>query len=205
MFDTVHRNKTTSALLAFCLGTFGTGGDAIMERFKAQEFLKGIFGREDDAPTLSRRDALAGLGLAGLLLATPKLLVSSPAEAKPLDKAADALQPPDGRDPSRARREPRDLLPRPAHHADQHLAFGRKFGELHVHPAAPHEPGEPALMKIYADKDSPRANGEGWHTDVSCDLEPPMGSSSTSSSARRAAATRCSPTCTRPTNRCRTA
>ena len=31
-------------------------------------------------------------------------------------------------------------------------------------------------MKIYADKDSPRANGEGWHTDVSCDAEPPMGS-----------------------------
>ena len=29
---------------------------------------------------------------------------------------------------------------------------------------------------IYADKDSPRANGEGWHTDVSCDVEPPMGS-----------------------------
>ena len=53
----------------------------------------------------------------------------------------------------------------------QHLAFGRKFGELHIHPAAPHEPGEPALMKIHADKDSPRANGEGWHTDVSCDVE----------------------------------
>src|SRR6185295_2854724 len=28
---------------------------------------------------------------------------------------------------------------------DQHLAFGRKFGELHVHPAAPNE-GDPALM-----------------------------------------------------------
>src|SRR3977135_3378236 len=28
----------------------------------------------------------------------------------------------------------------------QHLAFGRKFGELHVHPAAPNE-GDPALMK----------------------------------------------------------
>ncbi len=57
----------------------------------------------------------------------------------------------------------------------QHLALGRKFGELHVHPAAPNE-GDPALMKIYADKDSPRANGEGWHSDVSCDVEPPMGS-----------------------------
>src|SRR2546423_7420216 len=58
----------------------------------------------------------------------------------------------------------------------EHLAFGRKFGELHIHPAAPHEEGETALMKIYADKNSPRANGEGWHTDVSCDVEPPMGS-----------------------------
>src|ERR1700710_2195412 len=24
----------------------------------------------------------------------------------------------------------------------QHLAFGRQFGDLHIHPAAPHEPGE---------------------------------------------------------------
>jgi taurine dioxygenase len=59
---------------------------------------------------------------------------------------------------------------------DQHLAFGRLFGDLHLHPAAPHEPGKPELMIIHADKDSPRANGEGWHSDVSCDPEPPMGS-----------------------------
>ena len=59
---------------------------------------------------------------------------------------------------------------------DQHLAFGRLFGELHIHPAAPHAPAKPELMIIHADKDSPRANGEGWHTDVSCDQEPPMGS-----------------------------
>ena len=31
-------------------------------------------------------------------------------------------------------------------------------------------------MVIHADKDSIRANGEGWHSDVSCDPEPPMGS-----------------------------
>jgi taurine dioxygenase len=59
---------------------------------------------------------------------------------------------------------------------DQHLAFGRSFGELHIHPAAPSAPGLPELMIIHADKDSPRANGEGWHSDVSCDSEPPMGS-----------------------------
>ncbi len=59
---------------------------------------------------------------------------------------------------------------------EQHLAFGRNFGELHVHPAAPHVPNHPELMVIHADKDSPRANGEGWHSDVSCGEEPPMGS-----------------------------
>ena len=59
---------------------------------------------------------------------------------------------------------------------EQHLAFGRLFGELHVHPAAPHEPGHPELMIIRTQADSQRANGEGWHSDVSCEEEPPMGS-----------------------------
>lgn len=58
----------------------------------------------------------------------------------------------------------------------QQMAFGRLFGDLHQHPAAPHEPGMPEVMIVAADKDSVRANGEGWHTDVSCDPEPPMGS-----------------------------
>lgn len=59
---------------------------------------------------------------------------------------------------------------------EQQIAFGRSFGELHTHPAAPHEPGHPELMIIAADENSERANGEGWHTDVSCDPQPPMGS-----------------------------
>ncbi len=59
---------------------------------------------------------------------------------------------------------------------EQHLSFGRLFGDLHLHPAAPHVEGLPALMKIHADEHSSRANGEGWHTDVSCDEKPPMGS-----------------------------
>src|SRR3954471_10479614 len=58
----------------------------------------------------------------------------------------------------------------------QHLDFGRQFGPLHLHPAAPHEPGHPELMIIKADENSVRANGEGWHSDVSCDVEPPLGS-----------------------------
>ena len=59
---------------------------------------------------------------------------------------------------------------------EQHLAFGQLFGDLHIHPAAPHVEGLPARMKIHADEHSNRANGEGWHTDVSCDEQPPMGS-----------------------------
>src|ERR1700726_5354811 len=58
----------------------------------------------------------------------------------------------------------------------QHLDFGRKFGELHIHPAAPAEPGLPEMMIIHADKDSFRANGEGWHSAGSRDPIPPMGS-----------------------------
>ena len=59
---------------------------------------------------------------------------------------------------------------------DRHDAFGRLFGELHEHPAAPSAPGHPGMMLIHADKDSPRADGEGWHSDVSCDPVPPLGS-----------------------------
>jgi hypothetical protein len=55
----------------------------------AKGFLKSIFGREGEAAPLSRRDALAGLGLVGALLAAPKLLALTPAEATPLDKAAE--------------------------------------------------------------------------------------------------------------------
>ncbi len=59
---------------------------------------------------------------------------------------------------------------------DQHLAFGRRFGELHIHPAAPYAQDTPELMVIHTDKDSFRNNGERWHSDVSADEEPPMGS-----------------------------
>ena len=59
---------------------------------------------------------------------------------------------------------------------EQHKAFGRHFGELHVHPAAPCADGHPEVLKIHADENSKRVAGQGWHSDVSCDAEPPMGS-----------------------------
>jgi taurine dioxygenase len=58
----------------------------------------------------------------------------------------------------------------------QHKAFGRRFGELHLHPAWPRlVEGHPEIMEIYADANTKRIAGEDWHSDVSCDPEPPLG------------------------------
>lgn len=59
---------------------------------------------------------------------------------------------------------------------EQQISFGRLFGELHTHPAAPGLSDYPEIMIIAADENSVRANGEAWHTDVSCEEEPPLGS-----------------------------
>lgn len=56
---------------------------------------------------------------------------------------------------------------------EQQIAFAEHFGTLHSHPAAPHLPGYPALMVIQADGNTKRNYGETWHSDVSCDAEPP--------------------------------
>ena len=50
---------------------------------------------------------------------------------------------------------------------ERHKAFGRNFGSLHIHPTA---------ASIHADEYSRAVAGMKWQTDVSCDLEPPMGS-----------------------------
>src|ERR1043165_2679125 len=56
----------------------------IMAWDTARTFLRSICSRDDDSAALSRRDMLAGLGLAGLLVAAPKFLGPSVAEAMPL-------------------------------------------------------------------------------------------------------------------------
>jgi taurine dioxygenase len=60
---------------------------------------------------------------------------------------------------------------------DQHKEFGRRFGKLHIHPAAPKGlERHPEILVVKADENSQRVAGEEWHSDVSCDPEPPMGS-----------------------------
>ena len=46
-----------------------------------------------------------------------------------------------------------------------------------MHPAAPGlVEGHPEILVIHADENSKHVAGENWHSDVSCDPEPPMGS-----------------------------
>ncbi len=70
---------------------------------------------------------------------------------------------------------------------EDHKRFARHFGTLHVHPyhakgAAPghaktDEPEpDPEILVVKADQASRYVAGEEWHTDVTCDEKPPMGS-----------------------------
>jgi taurine dioxygenase len=59
---------------------------------------------------------------------------------------------------------------------DQHKAFARKFGTLHVHPMQHSYGGDPEILKVKTTKDSAYTAGNGWHTDVTCDEIPPMAS-----------------------------
>ena len=59
---------------------------------------------------------------------------------------------------------------------EQHTALGRRFGELHVHPAAPKDAEHPEVLVVHADEKVSFVAGSLWHSDVSCDGEPPMGS-----------------------------
>lgn len=54
------------------------------------------------------------------------------------------------------------------------VAFAKRFGPLHTHPAAPTLEHAPEVFVIHANANSKVANGNGWHTDVSCDEEPPL-------------------------------
>lgn len=56
-----------------------------------------------------------------------------------------------------------------------HIDFARHFGVLHAHPAAPTMPGYPEIFEIHTHRNSKVANGNFWHSDVSCDEMPPSG------------------------------
>ena len=59
---------------------------------------------------------------------------------------------------------------------EQHKAFARHFGELHTHPSRRDTRGDPHIFKVQADANSTLNNGGVWHSDLSCETNPPLGS-----------------------------
>jgi taurine dioxygenase len=59
---------------------------------------------------------------------------------------------------------------------EQHKAFGRRFGSLHVHPMQHSYGGDPEILAVKTTAKSAYTAGDGWHTDVTCDEIPPLGS-----------------------------
>lgn len=77
---------------------------------------------------------------------------------------------------------------------EQHKAFGRNFGKLHIHPSKRSadkggtkrdehrdqnktiENDDPELFIIDTKPDAKQSNGEAWHSDVSCEEIPPLAS-----------------------------
>ncbi|MGI9597802.1 MAG: TauD/TfdA dioxygenase family protein [Acidimicrobiales bacterium] len=63
---------------------------------------------------------------------------------------------------------------------DQHFAFAERFGPIHIHPferlTDRNRDGRPGLLRIRTTSESRVAAGNRWHSDVSCDAEPPQAS-----------------------------
>lgn len=58
---------------------------------------------------------------------------------------------------------------------DQHVAFGRQFGTLQVHPFVPHLEGHPEVLILESSAEN-RSAANAWHSDVTFTEEPPLGS-----------------------------
>jgi taurine dioxygenase len=58
---------------------------------------------------------------------------------------------------------------------EQHLAFARNFGELEIHPFAPHKPGYPEVLALTHNRDN-RGRENAWHSDVTWRETPSLGS-----------------------------
>jgi taurine dioxygenase len=59
---------------------------------------------------------------------------------------------------------------------ETHKRFGRRFGDLLIHSGVAGLPEHPEVVAIHADASSKYIAGENWHSDLTCNAEPPMGS-----------------------------
>ncbi len=59
----------------------------------------------------------------------------------------------------------------------QHKALAARFGPLHIHPQLRGaKMDHPEVLPVVTNEHSPFTPGDGWHTDVTCDAIPPLGS-----------------------------
>ena len=58
---------------------------------------------------------------------------------------------------------------------EEHISFGKHFGQLEVHPFAPHPDNYPEIVKIISNEKIQYA-ASNWHSDVTWRQEPSMGS-----------------------------
>ncbi len=59
---------------------------------------------------------------------------------------------------------------------ESHKRFGRYFGDLYFHSASTGIPDHPEIIRLHADGNSDHVAGDMWHSDLSCDPNPPLGS-----------------------------
>jgi taurine dioxygenase len=62
---------------------------------------------------------------------------------------------------------------------EQHIAFGQRFGKLHIHPYIPALAGYPEIIELRSNDDGPAEmayQSNQWHTDLTYTAEPSMAS-----------------------------
>lgn len=62
---------------------------------------------------------------------------------------------------------------------EQHIAFGERFGKLHIHPFIPNLEGYPQIIHLKSADDGPGQmayQSNCWHTDLTYTAEPPLAS-----------------------------
>ena len=88
---------------------------------------------------------------------------------------------------------------------EQHLAFGRRFGELQIHDFVEPTEEDQHILEVRKEPYETRNFGGGWHTDVSFSNGRRSARCFTHARFRRSVAARCSPANTSLMTRCPTA